>query len=186
MSGTLVDFDLTAIMREVWDDTRETNPRVAAREILRRVPEDSDEQLLLYLLDRAYSTFISPLWREPPIDQEPSPRSPQAASGKPPRRRPAINPDAYHDGVMRDLDERPFFVPSQGTRMRVRFKDMTAEFWHEWVNARRTRAAGYEASAQWGEMNISRLAQHGVERSGDLPDVVKKEIFAGEPMMPGE
>lgn len=187
MTEATTGVDLTAIMRQVWDDTGEADPREAAKEVLGRIPEGLDEAVLLYLLAGAYSSFLTGISREPPLDggEDDDQDADQPERRKPTRKRrnPAINPAVHRDDVIRDLDERPFYVPSVGRYARVKFRDMTAAYWAEFAEYRRNRAHGYEVSAQWAELNIAKLDEYRAARSGDLPDDVKREIFEDAPTM---
>lgn len=172
MTETITETDLSQIMREVWEDSREKNPETAASEILSRIPEADREEVLLHLLALAYSVFLTGISREPVLTPERMGRMHR-------RRNPAINPRGFRERVISDLDERPFYVPSR--KIRIPFAKMDAACWAEWSQYRRVRMTAYAAAAEWGDLNASKLAEYNVTVSGELPDAVKEELFEQSP-----
>jgi hypothetical protein len=169
-----MSFDLNTIMRQVWNDEKETDSHKAARYVAKLIPQDELEGVFLDLLADKWSTFLSRLSRSSPLGEP---------AQKPRRHNPAINPRVIGEKVLADLDERPFYVPSRGAHARVAFRDMTIACWNEYAAYRRERARGYEASARWGELNAEKLEAYQAETSGMLPPEVKHELFS---MLPPE
>jgi hypothetical protein len=148
------------LMTEVWEEDKARTPDEAAKEIMARIQWHDRELVLLDLLAHEYSGFLSS--QGPP---------------KKVRRNAAQNPRRLREAVLADLDRRPFYIPSLKTR--VLFANMTAAYWSEWADARRTRASGMLANATWAERNILALEEHGVKTSGELPEEVKRGLFDG-------
>lgn len=161
---------LTDVMHDVWEQAHERDPERAAKEIALRLPES--QELLLFLLRIHYSTFLSHQGRLSWLQER------RQEAGRAVRRNAPIPPSRGREQAMRELDLRPYFVPSAGEW--VNFKDMTVPYWMEYAERRRTIAKGYENSALWAEMIIAKMNEHQVKVSGGLPDAVKREIFTSD------
>lgn len=155
---------LGKLISQHWEETSDTDPRHAAKEILAKIPDLEWESLLLGLIAHAYSNHLS-----------------REGTRRRVRHNPAINPNRDEQEVSEARDLRPYFVPSQKTASNpgfVRWKDMTAAFWTEWVARREEKAASLLANAEWGRQNIAALRKHRKLTCGQLPENVKAELFA--------
>ena len=155
---------LGRLIRKHWEQTRDTDPKHAAKEILGQLREHEWESALLSLIAHAYSSQLS-----------------REGTRRRVRHNPAINPnrDAAEQAEARDL--RPYFVPSQKTASNpgfVRWMDMTAAFWQEWITRREEKAASLLGNAAWGRKNIDALRKHRKLTCGQLPERVKEELFS--------
>ena len=161
--------ELNGMMRELYDNTGERNPRTAASKLLDEIPPADRDKILRFLLTQHYSSFLSGLRR---------------AGGKHLRRTPAVNPAAQTGRALDELDSRPIYVPLLGKR--ITWGEMTRDYWESFNAYRWGRAAGYQATAEWGERNLAALETSHVTRSGDLPILVKRELFDIQPDDPEE
>lgn len=154
--------DINAIISRVWRQTGEKNPAKAVLRVIELIPQSERPEVFRELLKQAYSQFVA-------AETRPAPKV---------RRNPASSPRLSRDLILSDLDERPFYIPSLGKGSRVKFRDMTAAYWSEWIEWHRKQAGLHQASASWGALNVLRLAENNVSRSGLLPGEVKQALFS--------
>ena len=157
-------MDVDELIREFWEADYETDPRTAAKHLLAMIPPAEREATLLTLLAYRYSSFLS---REGPQKKI--------------RRSSSQNPAARGRAVERGLDMRPFFVPSRKSGLDsgyVYFKDMTPEYWLEWIEHRQRKAEKLLTGIAWAKNVLDMMGQHGVTTAGDLPVPVKEQIFS--------
>ena len=160
-------MEVNDAIREFWEAEGETDPRTAAKYLLAMIPWDERETALLTLLAHQYSDFLS-----------------REGTQKQPRRTSSQNPAARRTAVERNLDLRPFYVPSLKDGVHpgwVHFKDMTEAYWQEWIDYRYRKIESLKASITWAEKIIQSMRQNEVTVSGDLPGEVKENIFTGVP-----
>ena len=152
-------MDVDDLIRQFWEAEHETDPKVAAKHLLGMIPHNERDEVLLTLLTHAYSSFAS---REGPRRKV--------------RRSAPQNQAARGEAVARDLDIRPFYVPSKG--IYVYFKDMTRQDWAEWASRRQRKADMLLTGIAWAKNILDLMGQHDVTVSGDLPPEVKEGIFS--------
>ena len=155
---------LGRLIREHWEQTSDTDPKHAAKEILGKLREHEWESTMLVLIAHAYSNQLS-----------------REGTRRRTRHNPAINPNRDQDEQAEARDLRPYFVPSQKNASNpgfVRWADMTAAFWEEWIARREEKAASLLANAAWGRKNVDALRKHRKLRCGLLPETVKEELFS--------
>lgn len=145
-------MDLTPAVREHWEQTQNRDPRAAAIAILATIPGDQFTDTFVELIAAQYTAWLAKNARET-------------------RRNPAMKPARVRDNLMIDINYRPFAVNGA----QVFYRDMTAQHLRDWSRNLRKD----DPNITWARENIKLLRQHKVIACGDLPDTVKRSLFAG-------
>lgn len=171
-------FDLAERVKElVAEDPQRARDKDILVRLLAKELAGKEKELFRFLL----TEYVNHHVRRPA-----SPRT-----GKPPARQanpPAVQQPAQRALLMEQAGQRPLYLPALHTDKHdgwVAYKDMTPEYWKQYIESRQRIARVSSSLATWGGQNLQALHEHGAKTSGDLPEGVRQSLLRRMPPASG-